>query len=283
MMVPECRLLVLDIDGTFLNRQKQVSPAVREAVLGVVSHGLPVAFATGRMFEAIEHWVAELGFTTPQICNNGAELVDPATGDRLSRRSLSVSTVRWLLEHNPGADFATVLFSGSRVLAAGRHPAHALLERNNEWVEVVPSEFLAGNDLQVEKLLYMTLDHCEALRTLRDDLNARAAHGEAVAFDAQISEEGILNFCHPQATKLNAIRQLCGRLGCDLDDVIAVGDGDNDAEILAAVGLGIAMGNASEAARQAARISVPDNDHDGLAAAVSEHVLPRISQGSLPR
>jgi hydroxymethylpyrimidine pyrophosphatase-like HAD family hydrolase len=96
----------------------------------------------------------------------------------------------------------------------------------------------------------------------------------AVRVSALITEPGILNFCDPAATKLQAVAWTCEYLGCRLDDVIAVGDGDNDADVLAGVGLGVAMGNASPAARAAAVRSVPDNDHDGLAVAIRDIVLP---------
>ena len=89
-----------------------------------------------------------------------------------------------------------------------------------------------------------------------------------VDFTAVFSESGILNIIPRGASKLNAIRTVCAHLGCSLADVMAIGDGDNDAEMLAGVGCGVAMGNATERARLAANFQVDDHLHDGAAQAL---------------
>ena len=269
-----CRALILDVDGTFLNSAKAITAAVRAAVIAARQAGVPVCFATGRMYEAIAPWVAELGLTAPQIGNNGADVVDPASGRRLWHRCLSPATVGWLLDRGEALGFEPVLFSGPRVVARRRTPDALLIERNQEFVQPVAAAELRSPSLAVEKLLYLSLTRADELAGLRDRLTQTAAGQRDVHFAALITERGILNFCDPAATKLQAVARVCELLGCSLEDVIAVGDGDNDVDLLGGVGLGIAMGNASPAARAAAAMTVPDNDHDGLAVAITETVLP---------
>ena len=264
-------LLVLDVDGTFLTPRKQPSAAVLAALREAQAAGVRIAFATGRMYEAIAGWVADLGLATPQIANNGADLVDPQSGERLYSQGLSATTVAWLVEQGQAVDLPTVVFAGTRVLAEAKVPEHWLLERNNEPVSIVPRTALLDPALTIEKLLFLSLTRSAEFAALRDRLTA--VEREGVSFQADVSETGILNFCHPLANKAQAVTRLAGRLGIPLAHVAAVGDGDNDAGMLATVGLGIAMGNATPAARAAARLSVSDNDHDGLAEAVYAHIL----------
>lgn len=278
-----CRVLVADIDGTFLTSAKTPTVAVRRALVGAAEAGVHVCFATGRMFEAVAHWVAELGLTAPQVANNGADVVDPLTGRRLQNRCLSAPTVAWLSAQADALGFVPVLFSGARVLARECTADACLIARNNEFVEVTPPAVLRSPDLAVEKLLYLSVDRADELPGVRDRLTAAAAGHPEVRFAAVVTERGILNFCDPAATKLQAVAWVCAYLGCGLQDVIAVGDGDNDVEILAGVGLGVAMGNASAAARAAAGTTVPDNDHDGLAVAVRELVLPAAVRSTSAR
>jgi len=269
-----CRVLVVDIDGTFLNSAKAVSPAVRTALIAAREAGIHVCFATGRMFEAVSHWVSDLGLTAPQIANNGADVVDPCSGQRLRNRCLSPATVRWLLGRAEELGFVPTVFSGRRVLAPARTVDATLIARNNEFVDVIPMTELRSPALSVEKVLYLSTERAPEFAALRDRLQREAATGQEAEFSVLITEPGILNFCHPEATKLKAVAWVCAYLGCDLGDVVAVGDGDNDVDVLAGVGLGVAMGNASAGARAAAARSVPDNDHDGLAVAVHEVVIP---------
>jgi len=269
-----CRVLVIDIDGTFLNSAKQPTAAVRGAIIQAREAGVQVCFATGRMFEAVSHWVAELGLSAPQVANGGADVVDPATGRRLQNRCLSPQTVAWLCDQGEALGFVPVLFSGTRVLARECTPDARLIARNNEFVQVTPAAELRSPDLAVEKVLYLSVARASELPAVRDRVARAAAACPGVRFDAVVTEPGILNFSDPAATKLQAVAWVCDYLGCSLRDVVAVGDGDNDVEILGGVGLGVAMGNASTAARAAAARSVPDNDHDGLAVAIRDIVLP---------
>jgi Cof subfamily protein (haloacid dehalogenase superfamily) len=264
-------LLVLDVDGTFLTSRKQPSDNVLAAVREALAAGVTVSFATGRMFEAIAGWVADLGLRNPQVGNNGADIVNPVTGERLYSQCLEPGTVAWLAAQGQDVALPVVLFAGTRVLAEAKADEHWLLERNNEPVSIVPRAELLDPAQDVEKLLFLSLTRQDELPPLRDRLVAEApAH---VRFQSEVSEGGILNFCHPLATKRHALIRLAEYMGIPLNRVAAVGDGDNDAEMLATAGLGIAMGNATPDARAAAKLSVPDNDHDGLAHAIRQHVL----------
>ncbi|OGV62356.1 MAG: hypothetical protein A3K19_15905 [Lentisphaerae bacterium RIFOXYB12_FULL_65_16] len=273
-------LLTLDIDGTFVNSKKEVTPAVRDAVRGLVQRKFAVTFATGRMFEAVRPWAMDLGLQTPLICNNGADIVEPGSGRRVASRPLGHEAVAWLLDHGREQDLTTILFCGPRVLGWRHTTDDWLIERNRELVEAVPIEVLGAATLTVEKLLYLDRHHPERLEAMRDRLN-EVARTRGRPFVAQISEPGILNFSHPEATKPHALVTLCRILGITPAQVIAIGDGDNDAAILAAAGLGIAMGNATPQARAAARIQVPDNDHDGVAVAIQDIILPLLGEGGL--
>ena len=268
-------LLVLDIDGTFLNSAKQTSPVVMDAIRGLVARGFPVTFASGRMVEAFSHWVEELGINTPLVANNGADIVVPGTWERLVSYRIPPAVVGNLLDYGAANELTTILFSHERVLGRAHTDDDWLIERNNEMVTALSEEELRSPQLEVQKLLFLAHGTPDRLVTARDELLTSEAWGE-FPFVCQISETGILNISHPDATKLRMVGILCNRLGLRLDQVVAIGDGDNDAEILGAVGLGIAMGNASLAARKAARMTVPDCDHDGVAVAIRDILLPAI-------
>lgn len=272
---PAIRFLVLDVDGTVLTSTKEFLPEVQEAIRDAASSGLAVSFATGRMYEAVADWVLETGLHTPQICNNGANVVLPATGERLLNVTLSPETVAGLIRLGHREGFAVVLFSGPRVLSSRRTDDLWLLERNNEPVEIVQPGVLSSEGLPVDKMLFLDRWRPARVQAMRRSLLAGETEVDGATVSAEVSEPGILNLCHPHATKLDALHWLCRLLCCSLREVAAVGDGDNDEEVLGAVGLGIAMGNASPRAKAAASVTVPDNDDGGVVVAIRDIVLPR--------
>ncbi|MBT3374402.1 MAG: HAD family phosphatase [Lentisphaerae bacterium] len=269
------KLLILDVDGTFLTADKRATPAVKAAVKRLADFPFPVAFATGRMYEAIREWVQELGLRTPQICNNGADIIDPVSEERLDTWSLEPDVVKRLLDCGREQRVTTVLFSGSRVLGRAHSPDDWLIERNNETVQILPEKDLYAADLCVEKLLFLDRYDTGRIESVRDDILSQWPDTGS-AFACQVSEHGILNFSHPKANKLAALQRLCCQLGIVTGEVIVMGDGDNDADILGGAGLGLAMANGSAAAKAAARRCVPDSDHDGVAVAIDEIIFPLI-------
>jgi Cof subfamily protein (haloacid dehalogenase superfamily) len=267
-----CRVIISDVDGTFLNNKKEPQHPVIDAIRDALAAGIPFLFASGRMYGAIVEWVEELGLQAPQIVNNGAEVILPAGRRQLSHHGLPTALVNWLMDQAQRASFDPVLFSGDRVLSTGQPKAAWLIERNKEWVKVRPEAELRSPALIVDKLIFLADDRADELVTFRDYLNQQARQ-DGVELVAAFSERGILNVSVPMATKINAAQVVCDYLGCSLADVLAVGDGDNDAELLAGVGLGIAMGNATDDARQAAVTSVANNEQDGLAEAIRRFAI----------
>lgn len=267
-----CRVIISDIDGTFLTNDKQLRQPVVDAIGEALVAGMPFLFASGRMYSAIAGWIEQLGLTAPQIVNNGAEVILPAGRRHLAHQRLSHRLVCWLMDQGLQAGFLPILFSGDDVLCSAQPDAAWLIERNHEWVQTRAESRLRSADLVVDKLIFLADQRADELVAFRDHL-AAAANASGLDIIAHFSERGILNVSHPQATKIVAAKVVCDALDCSLADAMAIGDGDNDAELLAGVGLGVAMGNATDMTRQAALTQVADNEHDGLAEAIRRFAI----------
>jgi hydroxymethylpyrimidine pyrophosphatase-like HAD family hydrolase len=82
-----------------------------------------------------------------------------------------------------------------------------------------------------------------------------------------------VSFASPEASKGNALRWLAAMRGLPIEATMAVGDYENDVSLIAAAGFGVAMGNAVDAVKKAARAVVSDCEHDGVAEAIERWVL----------
>ncbi|NMA45403.1 MAG: HAD hydrolase family protein [Lentisphaerae bacterium] len=267
-----CRVIISDVDGTFLNNQKQPQQPVIDAVRDALAAGIPFLFASGRMYGAIATWVDGLGLSAPQIVSNGAEVILPAGRRHLYHQHLSTELVNWLMDQGMQGGFEPILFSGDQVLCHTLPRVSWLIERNNEWITIKPEAELRRPELVVDKLIFLADTRADELVLFRDHL-AREAKIAGLDINAAFSERGILNVATPLASKIIAAKIVCDYLGCSLADAMAVGDGDNDAELLAGVGLGVAMGNATDNSRAAALVQVSDNEHDGLAEAIRRFAI----------
>ena len=106
------------------------------------------------------------------------------------------------------------------------------------------------------------------------ELRATVAKAEAAArtkgfpFKGVFTEAGIYTANAANVSKLLGVKDLCSIIGCTPEDVLAVGDGDNDAEMLAGCGIGCAVANGTDAAKEAASMIVAACDKEGFADAV---------------
>jgi len=288
---PPRLLLALDCDGTLLDPEGHIRPGVRDAVREAAARGALVTLATGRRLGAARHYAETLGLRTPLVLHDGAAVQDPLTGalayqDPLPP-ALVVRLVGVILAHglhpvacrltaDPSGDTLHVLAESERdplmgaYLAARRPVARgdrAALERAAPVVrlsgmgpEAAARRFTAHVEARLEAL------GC----TVR--LNAPLAYATLPFHMAQVTNGG--------CTKALAVAALAARHGLTLADCVAVGDGENDLELLrevgAAGGTGVAMGQAPAAVRAAAGHTVAGNDADGVAEAVARFVLPRL-------
>lgn len=267
-----CRAIVSDIDGTFLTNDKQLIAKNLETISLAKAKGVPFLFSTGRMFGAIAPWVRQMKLTAPQILNNGADVILPADLSYISHQCLSREVVMLVMEECANADFVPILFSGMTI-SAEVYPEDAwLIERNNEIVKVMPQDFLLSKADSVEKIVILSYKREPELVAFSKNL-LQKGRDSGMSFMANFSEYGILSVCSTKSTKSQAIQAVCGFLGCTMADVMAVGDGDNDADMLEAVGLGVAMGNATPLAQSCSLVQVADNEHAGLAEAIQRFVI----------
>lgn len=260
------RMIFTDIDGTFLDENKTIRPAVASAAKETVRRNIPFAFATGRMYCAIRDWVEELGMTAPQLVNNGAEILRPSDGSHILHTCFDKATLNWLIDASRASGFAPVVFAGDDLISTEKTEFDWILARNNEYISVVSDEVL--RNAASEKYVLLADGEKEPELVKFAERIQSESKPEGVDFKAVFSEKGILNVIPKSCGKLEAIRYLCKVTGCDISEVMAIGDGDNDAEMLSGVGCGVAMGNATAAARAAANFQVDDNVHEGIVQAL---------------
>ena len=279
-------LIALDMDGTLLDSGQRITPRAKAVVREILAHGKQVVFATGRCRPQLEEYLECFPQMRYLICENGACVCDLKTGEDLFRRALPQQQVLHVMDAVEKEDVLAAFFIGNRSFMDrrtflrmeefGLESYRAVFAKSAVWVEDLFS-FYRDRPLEVEKIaLFFPSGNLNA----RDGLHRRAQacarvqeRIHSLPVTMAVSASGNMEITGESVNKGTGLKLLCGHLGLPLSQTAAVGDGENDRELLRLAGLAVAMENASASIRAAAAVTVPDCDHDGAAVAMERYML----------
>ena len=269
-------LAAFDLDGTLLNTQKEVSPAVREAVRFADERGVTVALDTGRMLSECRGVLAALPEVRWAVTCTGARVCDVRTGRTVLEKCLTAEEGRSLYERLRGFDALLGYFAGGRVHDSAARlraaelyaPAPAVpLLRAVHAAEEDLDAFVASWDGPVEKIhLYF--------RAQEERDRARAAV-EGLGFFVTTTEGADLEIMRAGADKGTGLLALAQTLGIPRGRVAAMGDNENDRQMLACAGVAAVPANGLASLPRSPGASAPSNAEDGAA-----WFLRRLAEGA---
>ncbi|WP_281054503.1 Cof-type HAD-IIB family hydrolase [Truepera radiovictrix] len=251
--------MALDLDGTLLTSDKTLSPRTVQAVERVTRAGTKVVLCTGRPPRTARPFAERLKLVELAIVYNGGAIYDFARDTALCRYDFPVAVAHEAIERLRarypdvmcGAETAYGWFVDTaryEIVRRGRVP----YETEPDGVGEV-ERFLRES---VTKLLFW---HPTA------SAETLAAALDGVSVHCTWSMPGLLEVIAPEVNKQVALARVAADLGLQAREVAAFGDQNNDKEMLAWAGLGVAMGNGSESVRALADLVAPSNDEDGVA------------------
>lgn len=279
--VARIRMLVIDIDGTLLTPEGSISAPTLAAVQAAKQAGIVVTLATARRYSNTAQIATELGLDIPLILYDGAMIVQHPYKTILHMHPLRAQV---------GQQAVDVLVRNK--LQPVVHPATGIEEQiwtgpvdfDNPWVGIyfnnypeqvyrMPFETLCvghPDPIRVvafapEEIIYTLLPEVSKLDCAWT-ITRRGNFGSA--------ELAIMNH---SCSKASGVSELAQDLAIPLEEVMAIGDNNNDIEMLRTVGWGVAMGQASEAVKLAARAVTSSNREDGVALAIERYALRNVS------
>jgi len=266
-MTPEIHAIAVDLDGTLLNSEHILTPRCEAALRAAMARGVRVIFATGKTATSGLALARRLGLDTPGVYSQGLILAD-IDGTIRYQRVLDPEAARIVTTYAEGHGYPIVAYSGMRILAESYNIQTDFMVAHHEpLAELVgPLSAIAGR-VPINKL-NMHIDGGE-IAAVRAELAARLGGRATLVQSLPVQLETL----PPGASKGDGLRRLLADLGIDPRHVLAIGDGENDLEMLQLAGIGVAMGNAPASVRAAADYVTASNDADGVALAVERFVL----------
>ena len=264
------RLLFMDLDGTLLNDQKQITEGNRAALDRLLERGHGAIITTGRPLKSAMDQAHLLGMDRPGcylIAYNGAVIYDWAQEKQIFSRSLPYSAVNRVVELANERDEHVQTYDTWKVLVEQRCDDAAV----RRYCDIIGMEFSVIGDVHTDlleepvKCLVINYEEKSGLLKIQDWI--REHMGQEV--DCFFSCDQYLEVVPKGMSKGEAVKMLSVMMGVEIENAVSVGDAANDLSMIEAAGIGVAMANATEEVKAIADyITQNDNNHDGIAEVV---------------
>ena len=277
----DIKLVALDLDGTLFDNSSRISKRNLTAIRSITNKGIHVVISTGRPFEGIPFDQIKGTGINYAITANGSGIYEISTGKCLYENAMDEELVTPILNFLLTRDIHMDAFIGGK----GYTPIQCV---ETAQKLTVPSsiknyiittrtrldnilQFIHENQLKVQK---MTLNFYPAADgTLIDRETVRKFLVSNPSITTVCGGYNNLEFTRADANKGVGLRKLAEILGVNPDATMAIGDTENDLAIIEAAGIGVAMGNATDAVKARADYVTTTNTKDGVAAAIEHFIL----------
>lgn len=260
------RLIALDLDGTCLTSDITLAPSTIEAVRYARSKGVRVIVSTGRIVGEAAEFAQEMGCSSALISAGGA-----AISDVRNAQNVREWTIPWYIGAQVAAavqnrPVTVMIYVGNKIY---------LNPYSDEILSSKPrSEGFHSNKIILDDIAACIRQHKFPVSKVfaRGNLDELAGALEIINMLPHIhitrSAENNFEVMPKGANKGVALRELANSAGIRMEDIIAIGDSDNDMDMLKAVGMPVVMGNGDDAVKQFAKYITDTNDNDGVAKAI---------------
>ena len=269
----DIKLICLDLDGTLLGPGGRVSPGNRAAIARARAAGVHVAIATGRLYEAARHFARAAGADEVVISSNGGEIAgaDRARPVSLTRMPDALCRGATVLAWRLGLSFQVISQRG--MFALSDRPVRFIREHEGSQAAWRRTDETCCFELPTLTHLFRAVRGA-ALKLLAFEgapgslAALRAALADRTDLALESSWADNVEIMPAGVNKGAGVALLARHYGLGPEQVMAVGDNENDQTMFAWAGCPVAMGNAIGPIRDMARLVAPDNLHDGVAWAI---------------
>lgn len=270
------KLIAIDMDGTLLNSKNQVSQRTKQAIYKASEKGVHIVLATGRILRSALHYSNLLTLRNPVVASNGAVIVDGAS-NIVHKKTIDKNSIRDLIDVANKNNIYCHFYDESYFYSTMR--VKEVLEFYNEGDSELNIEMKLFKDIEdvisqeninIYKFLFVEED-LDKLSRFRKKLSAVENISISSSWSNNV-EAMALN-----VSKGEALKKLCKDLNINPQEVIAIGDSENDLSMLSFAGLSVAMGNAKEIIMKQSDYVADSNDNDGVAKVIEKFILGQES------
>ncbi|MDO5089271.1 MAG: Cof-type HAD-IIB family hydrolase [Leptotrichiaceae bacterium] len=266
------KLIAIDMDGTLLNQKKEISFKQKEALKEAEKKGIMTVLCTGRPLFGVIPFYKELELEKTNgyiIVNNGCSIHKTEDLSLTDYNKLAKKDIEYLYSLTEGYDVNFTLFDDKHYFCIGKPNEYTEYDGKLVYVpiteitlkEVLCDKYMMFQSMYVgspENVDKFQKDNQENLKKLYSIVRSQTYILEAMPFGVE---------------KGSAVKRLSEKLGIKREEVMAIGDGNNDIEMLRYAEISVAMENGTEDVKKAAKYITESNENDGVAKAIYKYAL----------
>lgn len=260
------KLVAFDLDGTLLNTNGEISDYSKEIIKKLIDNNIYVIITTGRPLQGVKYIAEVISTKMPIVCYNGSLVYTGYNMDILHKCDLEIEIVNEILNFGNENNTNIIVWSADALY----------INKNNEYTKKYADKFdvkpiiLKNTDALrrhgVSKVLFYDSEKriCE-INNLAQAIFSKHAN-------VHTSRPWFLEFVNKRASKGKALEKLGDSLKVNREDIIAIGDENNDISMIEYAGVGVAMGNATRELKEVADFITDTNDDNGAVKAVLKYI-----------
>lgn len=270
------KMIVTDMDYTLLNKDKDVSQRNKQALRSAIEKGVKVVVATGRIYTSALYYARLLGIETPVIASNGAIIREEHSDNTMYQCLLDSAVIDEMIRLTRQQGLFCHFFSRDTIYT---EKLVNVSVRYTEWNKLLSEkdqvkiklldrfETMTAEERQgIFKAVVIDEDSSK-LQYIREEILKTGL----VAVSRSLKDN--IEIMSAEVSKGNAVKKLAEIYGINREEIIAMGDNENDISMIEYAGLGVAMGNAVQELKDVADYVTADYLEDGVAQVVEKFVL----------
>lgn len=264
----EYQILVLDLDGTLTNSNKEITEPTKKALIEIQENGKKVVLASGRPTPGVISLARELNlakYGSYILSYNGARIIDCRNGQAIYNKTLPCEVIQPIYDIVKKYDMDLITYGENEIYSAFCANKYTMLEsRINSLPVIHTDDFVSKIDFPVNKLLG-TGDGAVTEKAMEE-----IKHHFHSQLNIYRSEPFFLEIMPQNIDKAYSLQKLLNSIGLTADSMICCGDGYNDVTMIEYAGLGVAMENAQTIVKERADYITKSNDDDGILHVINE-------------
>ncbi len=275
MKEPKYKLVCIDLDGTLLTDKKTITKENIETIRKASSLGINICIATGRIYKFVDHIKETLGNKIKVIASNGGIILKD--DESLSFKALSYEEILRLKNLTKDYNVDIYLNTENEIISEKSIPnTYSYKVINNELEDKYKVNIVENyhfENLKDDKKYKIVKAICINKEDLNEVKKVRQLLEETNEFEISSAEHHYCEINSKGVSKGKEVEELAKNLKIDIKEVMCIGDGGNDIEMLKRAGISIAMKNGMEDVKSLANYITEDNNNSGVAKAIEKFVL----------
>jgi Cof subfamily protein (haloacid dehalogenase superfamily) len=265
------RMIVLDLDGTLTNRNKEITPKTKEALFELKRQGGVIVLASGRPTYGIMPLARELELDKTGgyiLSYNGGRIIDCSTGETVFAKELPVESNEKIIRLSKEHGVNILTYEDDLIITPDASDEYVKREAAINKLEVKEIKDMESY-VKFPVVKFLMLEEGDILQMVEPKVKAFLGRDYSV----YRSEPFFLEVLPKGIDKAASLERLLARLGMSREEMIACGDGYNDLSMIEYAGLGVAMENAVLPVKKVADYVTFSNNDDGIAHVVEKFML----------